>query len=128
MSELVNELVEALPHLTDEELEQLEMAVGVRIQHMQAIVETAQAPKIKQDAQRALVINNSLRTAIAETRMSIASRQQFLEQALQDLTRAEPGEDGRCIHCKHEVKSVPGGHGPVFIHTDTQVIFCTGQQ
>lgn len=128
MSELVNELVEALPHLTDEELEQLELAVAVRIEHMRAIVQTAQAPKIQQEAQRALQINNSLRTAISETRMSIASRKQFLEQALADLTKAEPGDDGLCIHCQREVKSVPGGHGPVFVHTDTQVVICSGQQ
>lgn len=118
------ELVEALPQLTEPELEQLQMAVDVRVQHLRAIISTAQGSQILDEARQALVINQSLSTAISETRMSLEARRQYLEQELATLTKAEPGEDGLCMHCKQEIKSVPGGQGPTFIHTDTQVVVC----
>lgn len=121
---VINEPVEALPHFTDEELEQLDLAVGVRIQHMRSIVATAQAPKILDDAEKALRINLSLSTSISEARMALAARREYIEKVLEDLTKAEPGEDGRCMHCKLPIKSVPGGNGPMFVHEHSQVVIC----
>lgn len=61
-----------LPHLTEPELEQLHIAVQIRIQHLRSILEVSRANKIREDATEALRINESLATAIAEARQSIA--------------------------------------------------------
>lgn len=120
-------LLEQLPHLTDEELEQLSLAVDVRVYHMRSILATAKAPEIRDDAQKALQINLSLSTAISEARMALARRQEQHDRILASLTKAAPGEDGLCVSCHKQIKRVPGGQGPTWIHTDTQAVICEGQ-
>lgn len=63
-------------YLTDEELAELWTAIQIRIQHMRSILQVAQAPKIKEDANKVLLIDLSLSTALSEARMSIANWQE----------------------------------------------------
>lgn len=53
-------------------------------------------------------------------------------EAAAEITRATPSADFEasgtvhpCLACGHDMKKVPGGQGPTWVHVDTGVTVCT---